>query len=442
MSGESRPATDHLPLHGVRILDLTMVWAGPSGVRLLADMGAEVIKVESARSWDMLRSLHFLSGPPEGWWDKAAYFNHNNRNKYGITLDLQTERGRELALRLVAISDVVFENYRADVIGKLGLDYDDLRAVKADIILVSMPSHGKTGPEAHHVAYGTNVEQLSGLASVTGYPGMGPHKSPIAYGDPNAGAIAAAAALAALLHREQTRRGDAPGEGQHVEVAQWEAMVGNIGEFVLGWQMRLRDEAGADIEAWSEEQRMGNRHRSRVQGVYPCSGPDGSGEVWVAVSVGTDAEFAALCGVIGRPELVRDARYADVVSRRRNHDALDAIIGAWTRERTQDEAARALQEAGVSAAPVLKLQRLLVDEHLRARGFWETVAHPTAGEWDMEGPVWRMSRTPAHVRLPAPRFGEHNGWVLGELLGLSEEEIAELEASGVTAREPFAAVHS
>lgn len=441
MRAEKRLSTDHLPLHGIRILDLTMVWAGPSGVRLLADMGAEVIKVESARSWDMLRSLHFLSGPPEGWWDKAAYFNHNNRNKYGITLDLQTERGRELALQLVAMSDVVFENYRADVIGKLRLDYDYLRAVKPDIILVSMPSHGKTGPEAHHVAYGTNVEQLSGLASLTGYPGMGPHKSPIAYGDPNAGAIAAAAALAALLHRSET------GEGQHVEVAQWEAMVGNIGEFVLGWQMALRDDvhAGvqADIEAWSEAQRIGNRHRSRVQGVYASTpASDTDSDAWVAISVGTDAEFAALCGVIGRSELVRDERYADVASRHRNHDQLDAIIGAWTRERTQDEAARSLQAAGVSAAPVLKLQRLLEDEHLRARGFWETVAHPAAGEWDMEGPVWRMSRTPAHVRLPAPRFGEHNAWVLGDLLGLSPEEIAELEASGVTARKPSAGVHS
>jgi crotonobetainyl-CoA:carnitine CoA-transferase CaiB-like acyl-CoA transferase len=295
-----------------------------------------------------------------------------------------------------------------------------------------MPSHGKTGPEAHHVAYGTNVEQLSGLASISGYPGMGPHKSPIAYGDPNAGAIAAASALMALLHREQT------GEGQHVEVAQWEAMVGNIGEFVLAWQMRQRDDPAADIDAWSEAQRIGNHHRSRVQGVYPCTGDD----QWVAVSVGSDAEFAALCLLLGRKDLVRDPRFADVVSRRRNHNTLDAIISEWSRTRSQDDAAEALQAAGVSAAPVLKLQRLMDDRNLRARGFWETVAHPAAGAWDMEGPVWRMSRTPAHVRLPAPRFAEHNQWVLRELLGLTDNEIAALEANGVTAREPNQAVHS
>ena len=300
-----------------------------------------------------------------------------------------------------------------------------------------MPSHGKTGPEAHHVAYGTNVEQLSGLASLSGYPGMGPHKSPIAYGDPNAGAIAAAAALAALLHREQT------GEGQHVEVAQWEAMVGNIGEFVLGWQMALRDDPQADIEAWSEAQRIGNRHRSRVQGVYSCARPRtptamrGWRSAWGRMRssrrcVGSSGG-PSWCGTSGTWTWSRGG----------------GTTTSWTRSSgrgrgsgSQDEAARTLQAAGVSAAPVLKLQRLLEDEHLRARGFWETVSHPAAGEWDMEGPVWRMSRTPGHVRLPAPRFGEHNGWVLGELLGLSEAEIAELEASGVTAREPNAGVHS
>jgi crotonobetainyl-CoA:carnitine CoA-transferase CaiB-like acyl-CoA transferase len=410
-----------LPLEGIRILDLTMVWAGPSATRLLADLGAEVIKVESARSWDMLRSLHFLGGQTERWWNKSAYFNHNNRNKFGCTIDLQTDRGRELALRLAAISDVVFENYRADVIGKLGLDYEDLRAVKPDIILVSMPSHGKSGPESHHVAYGTNVEQLAGLASVSGYPGMGPHKSAIAYGDPNAGAIAAASALAAIRHRDRT------GEGQHVEVAQWEALTGNIGEFVLAHQMN------GDLQTG-----IGNRHVSRVQGVYECATPD----EWVAISVGSDAEFAALCDVIGQPALARDPRFADVVSRRRNHDEFDAIVGAWTKTRSQYEAAHELQRRDVSAAPVLRIQSLLTDEHLRARGFWEEVTHADAGTWEMEGPVWRMSGVDAHVRTPPPMFGEHNTWVFRDLLGLNAAEIAELEAAGVTATTPNVELHS
>jgi crotonobetainyl-CoA:carnitine CoA-transferase CaiB-like acyl-CoA transferase len=421
MNADLRPATAPLPLEGIRILDLTMVWAGPSATRLLADMGAEVIKVESARSWDMLRSLHFLGGNTERWWNKSAYFNHNNRNKYGCTIDLQTPRGREIALRLAAVSDVVFENYRADVITNLRLDYDDLRAVNDDIILVSMPSHGKSGPESHHVAYGTNVEQLAGLAGISGYPGMGPHKSAIAYGDPNAGAIAAASALAAIRHRDLT------GEGQHVEVAQWEALVGTVGEFVLGYQMDGEMPGG-----------IGNRHVSRVQGVYPSATDD----EWVAISAGRDDEFAALCDVMGQPALASDPRFADVVSRHRNHDALDEIIAAWTKQRSQHEAARELQRRDVSAAPVLRIQSLLTDEHLRARGFWEEVTQADAGTWEMEGPVWHMSGVDAHVRMPPPMFGEHNEWVFRDLLSLSDAEIDALAAEGVTADTPNLELHS
>jgi crotonobetainyl-CoA:carnitine CoA-transferase CaiB-like acyl-CoA transferase len=421
MNGDRRPAASRLPLEGIRILDLTMVWAGPSATRLLADMGAEVIKVESARSWDMLRSLHYLGANTERWWNKSAYFNHNNRNKYGCTIDVQTERGRETALQLAAVSDIVFENYRADVIQNLRLDYEDLRAVNDDIILVSMPSHGKTGPESHHVAYGTNVEQLAGLAGISGYPGMGPHKSAIAYGDPNAGAIAAASALAAIRHRDLT------GEGQHVEVAQWEALVGTVGENVLGYQMDGQMPGG-----------VGNRHISRVQGVYECATPD----EWVAISVGRDDEFAALCDVIGLPALSRDDRFADVVSRRRNQDALDDIIASWTKQRSQHEAARELQRRDVSAAPVLRIQSLLTDEHLRARGFWEEVTHADAGTWEMEGPVWHMSGAHAHVRMPPPMFGEHNAWIFGDLLGMSDADIAALEAEGVTASTPNLELHS
>ncbi len=455
------PSTSHLqlPLAGVRILDLTMVWAGPVGTRFFADMGAEVIKVESARAWDQLRALHFLGGETEQWWNKSAYFNHNNRNKYACTLDLQTRRGRELALRLAAQSDLVFENYRADVIGKFGLDYDDLRAVNPGIILVSMPSHGKSGPEANHVAYGTNVEQLSGLASLSGYPGMGPHKSSMAYGDPNAGTMAAAAALAALHHRRRT------GEGQHIEVAQWEAMVGNIGEFILGYGM-----SGEDGERTQPES-IANRHISRAQGVYRCapdavitnpspSGGEGNGtgakpsdastrrgdieapDAWVAISIGADAEFVTLCETIGRTELARDERFADVISRHHHQDELDAIIGEWTAARTQREAAHILQAAGVAAAPVLRIPELMADEHLRARGFWESVTHPVAGTWDMEGVVWRMSRTPGHVRVPPPMYGEHNDWVLRDLLGLGDDEIADLEREGVISSMPDLRVHA
>lgn len=413
--------TYRLPLAGVRILDLTLVWAGPCATRLLADAGAEVIKVESPRNWDLLRALHFLPPDTPQAYDKSAFFNHNNRNKFGCVLDIGQARGRDLALRLAAISDVVVENLRADGLERLGLGYEALRQARRDIIVVSMPSHGRDGPEAHHIAFGSNIEQLAGLTSLTGYPDGGPHKTGLSYGDPVAGTMAAGAVLAALLHRRRT------GEGQHIEVAQWEAMIAMLGEFVVAQGM-----------TGEQPLLLGNRHRSMApHGVYSCRGED----AWVALAVGSDREFQALCAGIGRPELAREPRFADVVSRHRHQDELDPIIAGWTRERTHREAAEALQSWGLAAAPVLTIPELLEDAHLRAGGFFETVAHPVAGVWDMEGVVWRFGRTPAHVRLPAPCFGEHNDYVFDELLGLSHEEMAALERDGVIGRVPEPETH-
>ncbi|OGO50812.1 MAG: hypothetical protein A2148_03815 [Chloroflexi bacterium RBG_16_68_14] len=405
------------PLLGVRVLDLSKVWAGPYGTRLLGDMGAEVIKVEGPGAWDMIRALTLLNHTSERGYNKSSYFNHYNRNKYGCALDLSHPKGRELALRLVALSDIVIENFRSDVLSGLDFTYETLRSVRPDIILISMPSHGLSGPEAHHIAYGTHIEQLGGLVSLNGYPDGPPQRSGISYGDPLAGATAAAAVIAALLYRRWT------GQGQHIEVAQWEAFLSFVGEFFLEYSL-----------TGSLPPRRGNRHSSMApHGAYPCQGDDS----WVAIAVGSDAEFAALCHVIGRLELAQDERFADVVSRHRNQDELDAIVSAWTRERPHREAAAQLQGAGVSAAPVLTVPELMADSHLAERGFWEEVAHREAGVWTMDGPAWRFDRTPAHVRLPAPCFGEHNDYVFRELLGLSEDEVAELEREGITSREPL-----
>jgi crotonobetainyl-CoA:carnitine CoA-transferase CaiB-like acyl-CoA transferase len=401
-----------LPLDGIRILDLTMTWAGPYATRLLADMGAEVIKIEAAENWDLLRALHFLGRETERWYDKSAFFNHLNRNKLGCALDLSTPRGRELFLGLVPKSDVVIENLRPGALEDLGLTYE---------ILVSMPAQGGGGPESHHMAYGTNVEQLGGLTSLTGYVGGEPHKSGISYGDPVAGVAAAGAVGAALLHRRRT------GRGQYVELAQRENMTNLIGEFVVGYGMNGR-----------QPPFLGNRHRSMApHGVYPCAGDD----QWLALAVGSDEEFAGLCRAIERPALATEARFADVVSRYRHQDELDEIVGAWTRERTPDEAAERLQGEGVAASPVLSIAQLMADRHLRARGFFETVSHAEAGVWDVDGVVWRFSGTPGHVRLPAPCFAEHNGYVFGELLGLSAAEIESLEAEGVIGRAPLPSLH-
>jgi crotonobetainyl-CoA:carnitine CoA-transferase CaiB-like acyl-CoA transferase len=207
-------------------------------------------------------------------------------------------------------------------------------------------------------------------------------------------------------------------------VAQLEALLPLIGEFFLEYQITVR-----------EHDRTGNGHSSMApHGVYRCAGEDS----WLAVAVENDRQFGALCTSIGKPELAGDERFADVVSRHRNAEQLDAILSEWTLARSHTEAAEQLAAAGVPASPVLTIPELVNDPHLAARGFWEEVAHREAGTWTMDGPAWRFDLSPAHIRLPAPCFGEHNDYVLGELLNLTPQEIAALEGDGVIAREPIA----
>ena len=222
-----------LPLAGVRVADLTMMWAGPYATRLLAEMGAEVIKIESPASWDNIRTL--IPQPPgtEDPWNRSFYFNDYNRDKKSLTLDLAQPRGREVFLRLVAKCDVVIENYRADVLEKLGLGYDVLRSARPDIILVSMAGFGKTGTERGHVGFGPIIEQMSGLASLTGYGDDGePYKTGISYGDPVAGLAAAGAVALALVKRQKT------GEGSYVDLPQRETMATLIGEAFVASSLR------------------------------------------------------------------------------------------------------------------------------------------------------------------------------------------------------------
>jgi crotonobetainyl-CoA:carnitine CoA-transferase CaiB-like acyl-CoA transferase len=476
------PTPHSLPLATVRILDLTMVWAGPYGTRILADMGAEVIKVEAGGFYDQIRNLGFLPPGTEAAWNKSAYFNHLNRNKLGCTIDLATERGRALFLDLVATADVVVENYRAEVMDRLGLGYETLRQVKPDIILVSMPGHGKSGPERDYVAYGTNIEQLSGLVSLTGYLDGEPQQTGISYGDPMSGIAMAGAVATALLHRHRT------GRGQYVELAQREVLTGVIGEYIVAHSMNGRQPAP-----------LGNHHPSHApHGVYRCNphppapspmpsagiegpphacpgvpgtlpsagsaggtpqtseeegelgaplSPGGRGaggegeEPWVTIACTNDGQFVALCGAMGRPELAHDPRFATEPDRYRSQDELDAIISAWTAGLDKMEVFERLQAVGVPCGPVLSVPELMENPHLRARGFFERVTHPDAGTWDMEGPAYRLSRTPAHIRINGPCFGEHNTYVLGALLGLPDDERSALADAGVTAEQPNMAVH-
>jgi crotonobetainyl-CoA:carnitine CoA-transferase CaiB-like acyl-CoA transferase len=284
-----------------------------------------------------------------------------------------------------------------------------------------MPGHGRTGPERDFVTYGTTIEALSGLQHLSGYEGGPPQKTGIAYPDPLAGIAAASAVALALWDRRRS------GRGQFIELAQRENMMSVVGEFIVAFSLNRR-----------EPPRRGNRHTSMApHGCYPCTGED----QWVTIACENDAQFAALCAAIDRQELARDERFSDVVNRHRNQQALDEIMASWTNARTKEDAAEALQAAGVPASPVISVPEIFDDKQLRANEFFEQTTHPAAGTWEIEGPHWRMSETPGHVRLPAPGFAEHNGYVFGELLGLSKEQIAELEAEGVTASEPNRGAH-
>ena len=411
------------PLAGIRVVDLTMVWAGPFGTRLLGDYGAEVIKVEGPGQWDLLRGLGGIPRTVDRWYNRAAYFNHNNRNKYSAAIDLRQEAGRDLLLQLLAKSDVLVENYRANVMDNLGLSFEEVREANPRIVYVSMPGHGKTGPEAHYVTYGTNVEQLAGLVSVSGYEGGEPLKTGFSYGDPTAGLAVPAAVALGLRQRDRT------GEGVHIDLAQRENLTGFVGEYLVDYSMNGELRAPA-----------GNTHpHFAPHGVYPSGGEDR----WITIACENDEQFGALCRAMQQEELAEDERFATMAARKANERELDAIIEEWTARR--GGTTRRCTSCSATAFPagaVLTIPEVMSDPQLRARGAWSEQVHPDAGAWDVETPPWNLTRTPGHARIPAPGFAEHNRYVFRDLLGLDEETIARLYADGVTADEPNVQSHT
>ncbi len=420
-----------LPLRGIRVLDLTHVWAGPLAMRILASFGAEVIKVESTRRYDMSRG-EAVAGPGAGRvfiypgadpgdepWNREARFIERNYNKLGLTLDLTRPAGAELFKRLVRISDVVAESFRVGVMANFGLDYPRLRAVKPDIVMISLSSQGQTGPERGYGSFGAVLEQTGGLAAITGYEPDAPTATGTFIPDPVVAALAAGLVVAALHFRRRT------GLGLYIDLSQREAVTAIVGEVIMDYVMNGR-----------VRRPMGNRHPTMApHGVYPCAGEDR----WVAVAVEDDAQFAALCRLMGRPELASDPRFADVVSRRRNQDELDPIIAEWTRRHDHLDLMYRLQAAGVPAGAVLDGRELLADPHLKAREFFRELDQPGVGRYPVSFGGLKLHRTPGRVLRPAPRLGEHNEYILGGLLGLSREEISALEREGVIGRVPAAA---
>jgi crotonobetainyl-CoA:carnitine CoA-transferase CaiB-like acyl-CoA transferase len=398
-----------LPLDGVRVADLTMMWAGPFATRVLGEMGAEVIKIESPRAWDNIRTLIPQPGI-EDPWNSSFYFNDYNRDKKSLTLDLAQPLGKETFLKLVAKCDVVIENYRADVLDNLGLGYEVLKTAKPDIILVSMAGYGKTGPERDQVGFGPIIEQMSGLASLTGYGDDGvPTKTGLSYGDPVAGMAAASAVALALIQRRKT------GEGAFIDLGQREVMSTLIGEAFVA------------ASRGEEPVHHGNRdERYFAQGAYRCLGE----EQWLAISLRTPAEWRALCQALDIEENLSGTE------RETRGDEVDRRISIVLARREPQEVLERLQQAGVPAGRVLNTVDIHTDPHLEARGFWVELPHPKMPVWKQPRSAWQLRDAAPTPRRHAPLFGEHNDEILRGLLGLGDAEMAELERSQVIANAP------
>jgi crotonobetainyl-CoA:carnitine CoA-transferase CaiB-like acyl-CoA transferase len=337
-------------------------------------------------------------------------------SKYGITLELTQEAGRQVFERLVSISDVLIENFRQGSLERLGYTYNTLRQFRPDLIYVSMPAFGNSGPWKSYVAYGIGQEQLSGMAHMTGYPDDGPMKSGINHGDPITGSHAAGVVLAALRYRRRT------GRGMFIDVSQQESAVALIGGEVLAYQMTGR-----------EPERRGNRSLFFApHNTYPCTGEDR----WVTITAANDEQWRKLAEIIGGPELAADPRFATVAGRRQRQDELDTLIGEWTATREAYQIAEQLQQARVPASPVLRGPDLLADPHYKARGTFVEVSHPQVGPKHYPGIAWKMSATPGQTRWPAPTLGQHNYQIYNELLRMTEQEIAGLEQAGVIGTKP------
>ena len=401
---------EQYPLAGIRVVDFGWVWAVPFMTQLLGDMGAEIIKVESRARLDSTRVRRPGSGRPEHP-DWAVRFHVYHRNKKSITVNMSSPRGVELVKALICVSDVVTDNFTPHVLKNWGIDYPSIKKIKPDIIMVSLSSAGQYGSLRDLTTYAPALGAIAGLETLVGYHGERPLGSTLAYMDPIAGTYGAFAVLAALCYREQT------GQGQLIDMSQMEACMTLIGSLFMDYTMNKRV-GGTE----------GNRERGMApHNLYRCKGDD----QWVSIAVKTEDEWDALCVVMGNPEWTREPRFADQLSRWENQEAMDKHINSWTQLYSSYEVMEMLQKAGVAAMPSLTTIQELEDPQLNARGTWVKIDHPTFQGETINGNHWKLSRTPGGIYRHAPLLGEHNEYVLAELLGISREDIKHLEEERV-----------
>jgi crotonobetainyl-CoA:carnitine CoA-transferase CaiB-like acyl-CoA transferase len=402
------------PFDGLHVLDMTTFWAGPSCTHMLAMLGAEVIHVESTRRPDGTRLIAGIPITEDQWWEKSPIFSGLNTNKKGLTLDLQSDAGRQVLMRLIATCDVIVENFTPRVLDQIGLDFAAVQSVRPDAIMLRMPGFGLDGPWRDNPAFAYVIEAASGISWLTGYPDRNPYE-PYSVGDPNAGIHALNALLLALEHRRRT------GQGVHIEAAMVDAALNIAAEQVIEYSAY-----GALL------QRDGNRGpMAAPQNLYRTNEIDefGRRDCWVAIAVANDEQWAILCDALDRSDWLTEFATAQV--RRQHHDLIDEHLTAWCEGRSGDEIVEALWTHGVPVAKVMQPHRQTELPQLAARGFFEDVDHPVNVRTPHSTLPFTSSRGPEkiHVR-PAPLLGQHNREVLSEL-GLSDEDIDELEAQGV-----------
>jgi crotonobetainyl-CoA:carnitine CoA-transferase CaiB-like acyl-CoA transferase len=408
-----------LPFEGLRVLDMTTFWAGPSCTHMLAMLGAEVIHVESTRRPDGTRLIAGVPVTEDRWWEKSPIFSGLNTNKKGLTLDLQSVRGRDLLRRLIATCDVVVENFTPRVLDQIELDFAAVQAIRPDAIMLRMPGFGLDGPWRDNPAFAYVIEAASGISWLTGYPDRNPYE-PYSVGDPNAGVHALNALLLALEHRRHT------GQGVFIEAAMVDAAINVAAEQVIEYSAN-----GALL------QRSGNRGPTAApQNLYRTNEIDefGRADCWVAVAISTDDQWEGLRAALGQPEWA--AEYPTVEARRVHHDVIDEHLAAWCATRTGDDIVEDLWRHGVPVGKVMQPHRQTELTQLAARGFFEEVGHPVNPRTRHSTLPFKLSRGPAGVHVQsAPLLGQHNHELLSGL-GLTDDEIAELEAAGVIGHAP------
>ena len=411
-------SSDSLPsnvFEGIRIADFAWVGVGPLVSKYLADHGAEVIRIESSvRPEPLRRAPPFVDDEPG--LDNSGYYADFNSSKLCCSLNLQHPDGVALAKRIVAECDIVTESFTPKAMRAWGMTYDDLREVRSDVIMISMPMYGSTGPWSMWQGYGHVLQAAAGISHLTAYPGEEPIGTGVAYTDFLVPHFAAIALIAALDHRERT------GEGQNIDFGQMEAAIHATESMVLDYTVNGREQGA-----------LGTGHLDHApHGTYQCAarGEDDD-DRWIAIVCESDDDWRALTQVAGHSEWSADPRFESAASRHKHQDELDALIAAWTRTQQAEELMRTLQEAGVPAGVVQTPEDLRNDPQLDHRGHFWMLDHPTMGHRAYDGPSFRLSETPAELSKAAPLLGEDNEYVYKEIVGMSEEEYVEHLISGV-----------